>query len=101
MHSQESRKQISIFLAVNDWRRLRDEAARQRVPITELCRQWLRPGLNRLRDRETPIAELMPESNPWPSTTIDSASRSSPSATLLQVRGSRLNPTPRTQARTG
>lgn len=43
------RKQISIFLPVADWRALRDEAARKRVPITELCRGWLAPEIESLR----------------------------------------------------
>ncbi|MBA3315710.1 MAG: hypothetical protein M3552_02635 [Planctomycetota bacterium] len=43
------RKQISVSLSVADWRVLRDEAARQRLPLAELCRRWLSPDLNRLR----------------------------------------------------
>lgn len=43
------RKQISIFLPAAEWRTLRDEAARRRLPMTELCRRWLRPELDRLR----------------------------------------------------
>ena len=41
-------KQISIFLPVSDWRLVRHEAARRGIPITELCRQWLRPHIRRL-----------------------------------------------------
>ena len=43
------RKQVTVVLPAVEWRALRDEAARQRLPMTELCRQWLRPGLDRLR----------------------------------------------------
>ncbi|MGC1276025.1 MAG: hypothetical protein WBC44_20160 [Planctomycetaceae bacterium] len=43
------RKQISIYLSNADWRALRDEAVHRRVPLTALCRDWLRPGLERLR----------------------------------------------------
>ena len=43
------RKQISIYLTNADWRALRDEAARRRIPMAELCRHWLRPGLNEIR----------------------------------------------------
>jgi hypothetical protein len=43
------RKQVSIFLPVADWRALRREAARRRVPITQLCREWLEPALDHLR----------------------------------------------------
>lgn len=46
----ELRKQISIFLPLSEWRALRAEAARRKVPITELCRQWLTPHLESLRD---------------------------------------------------
>lgn len=43
------RKQISIYLPNADWRALRDEAARRRIPMTQLCRDWLRPELNQVR----------------------------------------------------
>ncbi len=42
-------KQISIFLPISDWRALREEAARQGIPITELCRRWMTPEIERLR----------------------------------------------------
>jgi len=44
----EIRKQISIFVLLSDWKAIRDEAARQRIPMTELCRRWMRPDLERL-----------------------------------------------------
>jgi hypothetical protein len=47
--SFELRKQISIFVPVSDWRAIRLEAARRRIPITELCRQWMRPHVVQLR----------------------------------------------------
>jgi hypothetical protein len=46
-------KQISFFLPVEDWRRIQSEAARRRVPMTALCREWLRPALDALRPRTT------------------------------------------------
>lgn len=49
LKATEFRKQISIFLPVSDWRALRNEAARQGVPITELCRRWIGPEIARLR----------------------------------------------------
>ncbi len=57
MNRSEIRKQISIFVLISDWRVLRDEAARRRIPITELCRRWIRPELQALRDQacERPI----------------------------------------------
>ncbi len=48
-HDPQVRKQISLFLPAGDWRALRDEAARQRLPLAELCRRWLAPDLDRLR----------------------------------------------------
>jgi hypothetical protein len=51
--TDEIRKQISLFLPVSDWKILRLEAARRRLPITELCRQWIRPHMDKLR-RQTP-----------------------------------------------
>ena len=48
------RKQISIFLPAPEWRALQDEAARRRLPVTELCRRWIRPGLDRLRRTPEP-----------------------------------------------
>ncbi|HEX6985314.1 MAG TPA: hypothetical protein VF170_08050 [Planctomycetaceae bacterium] len=49
------RKQVSISLPAAEWRTLRDEAARRRMPLAELCRRCLRPGLDRLR--ATPEAD--------------------------------------------
>lgn len=43
------RKQISIFIPLEDWKALRLAAAQQRVPMTELCRRWMEPGLQSLR----------------------------------------------------
>jgi hypothetical protein len=48
MTTQEIRKQISIFVPLSDWKALRAEAARRRTPMTELCRQWLRPHFDSL-----------------------------------------------------
>ena len=53
------RKQISIFVPVSDWRALRGEAARQGIPITELCRRWMGPEMQRLREslaKSRPVA---------------------------------------------
>ena len=48
MKTPELRKQISIFLPLSAWRAIRVEAARQRIPMTELCRRWMKPELTRL-----------------------------------------------------
>ena len=44
------RKQISIFVPLSDWKAIRHEAARKRIPMTELCRRWMKPEMNRLQD---------------------------------------------------
>lgn len=49
MSSPVFRKQISIFVPLTDWKALRQEAARQRVPMTEICRRWMEPGFQSLR----------------------------------------------------
>ncbi len=46
------RKQISIFVPLSDWKAIRHEAARKRIPMTELCRRWMKPEMNRLQQRE-------------------------------------------------
>lgn len=52
MSTAELRKQISIFVSLDDWKAIRSEAARRRIPMTELCREWMRRDLDRLkRDR--------------------------------------------------
>lgn len=51
---EEFRKQISLFLPLSDWKALRREAARLRIPMTELCRRWMTPGLTELRQRPLP-----------------------------------------------
>jgi hypothetical protein len=53
MPSRSLQKQISIFLPLEDWKRVRLEAARRDVPITELCRRWMSNGLKELRCRST------------------------------------------------
>lgn len=51
------RKQISIFVPLSDWRLIRQEAARKRIPITELCRRWMRPEMADLRRRFDPARD--------------------------------------------
>ncbi len=53
MKTTEIRKQISIFLPISDWRVLRHEAARQQVPITELCRRWICPEIAVLKEKKS------------------------------------------------
>ncbi len=49
MTTVDFRKQLSIFVPLSDWRAIRAEAARQNVPMTELCRRWMRPEIDRLK----------------------------------------------------
>ena len=49
MSSIELRKQISIFVPLSDWKAIRFEAARLRIPMTELCRRWMRSELEDLK----------------------------------------------------
>ena len=49
MPDLEIRKQISIFVRLSDWKAIRYEAARRRIPMTELCRQWMKQDLDRLK----------------------------------------------------
>ncbi|MCA9075389.1 MAG: hypothetical protein KDA93_10170 [Planctomycetaceae bacterium] len=51
MPTPEIRKQISIFVPISDWKAIRQEAARKRIPMTELCRQWMHPSLTKLREQ--------------------------------------------------
>jgi len=48
----EIRKQISIFVKLSDWKAIRLEAARRRIPMTELCRQWMKRDLEELKRRQ-------------------------------------------------
>lgn len=47
----EIRKQVSFFVPLSDWKAMRMEAARLGIPITELCRRWMREGMDELRER--------------------------------------------------
>lgn len=50
--ARETRKQISLFIPLSEWRALRREAARQQVPMTELCRRWLKPQMQKLHQEQ-------------------------------------------------
>lgn len=54
MSTPEFRKQISIFVPLPIWQALRAEAARQKLPISEMCRRWIIPHLENLK----PVEEL-------------------------------------------
>lgn len=57
MPTTELKKQVSVFLPLSDWKAVRFEAARRRIPMTELCRRWMEPELRRIRDRLVRPAE--------------------------------------------
>lgn len=56
MNLPELRKQISIFLPLSEWKHIRHEAARLRIPMTELCRRWMQPALDRLKAHPRPLS---------------------------------------------
>ncbi len=51
MPNHELRKQISLFVPLSHWKAIRREAARQKIPMTELCRRWMKPELVELLSR--------------------------------------------------
>ena len=48
----EVRKQISLFLGLSDWRRLRAHAAQRHQPLTQVVHEQLAPLLGQLRASE-------------------------------------------------
>jgi hypothetical protein len=64
MPSRSLQKQISIFLPLDDWKRVRLEAARRNVPITELCRRWMSSELQELRCRPADGGFMSPDERP-------------------------------------
>jgi hypothetical protein len=56
METSEFRKAVSLLLSVSDWRAVRREAARRRIPMTALCREWLEPDLEQLRQQPPSLA---------------------------------------------
>jgi hypothetical protein len=50
MRRQPFRRQVTFYIEQEDWQRLVREAARQRVPVAEVCRRELAPLLRRLTD---------------------------------------------------
>jgi hypothetical protein len=55
MKTLELRKQISIFVPLSDWKRIRLEAARKKIPMTELCRRWMSHDLEALKKLEAEL----------------------------------------------
>ncbi len=48
-----TKKQLSIFVPISDWKAIRFEAAKQKIPMTELCRRWLDPEINKVKQQTT------------------------------------------------
>lgn len=46
-------KQISIFLPIETWNAIRDEALRMHIPVTELARRWMQPHIEQLPKKPT------------------------------------------------
>ncbi|WP_339907763.1 hypothetical protein [Symmachiella dynata] len=51
MPNHELRKQISLFIPLSHWKAIRQEAARLNIPMTELCRRWMKSELTALLDQ--------------------------------------------------
>ena len=51
MTSVEFRKQLSVFVPLSDWRVIRG-GTRLNIPMTELCRRWMRLEIDRLKSEE-------------------------------------------------
>ncbi len=51
MSDRELRKQISLFVPLSHWKAIRAEAARRNIPMTELCRRWMKSELSALLER--------------------------------------------------
>ncbi len=66
-HNSQLRKQISMFLSASDWRALRDEAARQRVSLAELCRRSLAPALRAIKSSRDRGPAREERGSFWPS----------------------------------
>ena len=45
---KELKKQVSLFLPLSRYRALRNEAARQKRPMTDLVREWIAPHIESL-----------------------------------------------------
>ncbi len=52
-----NKKQLSIFVPMSDWKAIRLEAAKQKIPMTELCRRWLRPEISRVKNYSTELVD--------------------------------------------
>ncbi len=61
MSDLEIRKQVSIFMPISEWKLIRDEAARSRISMTELCRRWMKPEVAALRRKSRTAAGLAHE----------------------------------------
>jgi hypothetical protein len=60
MRRNTLRKQITVLVPVEDWRVMRDEAARRGMAVTELCRATLEPLIDELRRSSGAPSSLHP-----------------------------------------
>lgn len=59
------RKQVSFFLPLTQWVLIRNEAIRQGIPITELCRRWMSDEMRKLEtSNETSSNSSQPQRRP-------------------------------------
>lgn len=49
MATTQVRKQVSVFIPLEDWKLLRFEAARRHETMSDICRGWMLPGLEQMR----------------------------------------------------
>ncbi len=47
------KKQVSMYVSIDDYMLLRAEAARRKLPMTDLIRSWAMPHVKKLRRRKS------------------------------------------------
>ena len=61
MSTAQIRKQVSVFIPIEDWKMLRYEAARRHETVSDICREWMKPGLEQMREEsKEPDREFEP-----------------------------------------
>jgi len=45
-------KQINFQVSIDDWKLIRNEAARRKIPVTNLCRELIEPLLDKLKKQQ-------------------------------------------------
>jgi len=47
-------KQVSVFVGINRWKQIRDEAARRKISIVKLVEGWIAPHIEKLPPANDP-----------------------------------------------